>query len=784
MKVNPAALSLESSDPKPAKPSSQPEFRFTASGALSVITSREKELQYQQVQDSLVYDAFDRVPPYDPAALANDGEAYRANADFGDAEAAITDRVEQLNNMMTQPCPHISARTKQGTDMAVVDGIELFLFRLHEFLMQSENYVDGMHNLAFQMTSVGVGWACFGTPGSWHFSVIPRINVIYPKDGKKDISKLPWLAVRDQHSIVDLIAKLEKPDAAAAVGWNIPNIKLAISDLKFNNGTVGGNTIENAPDKWIEGVSLNSYQIAAENGQNVTVYRHYVREYDNMVSEQIFLRSAGSAATVEKDLVLYQSKKRLKCFREVIVPFFLSVGSSYLEKVRGFGHRILPHTAVQNDLLCRSIDLTIISNSLLLKNKSAEDAEKVQREVRFGSAITMIPDDVEVDQKSFGNPASGLIALEQNIRGRRDANRRVFGGTDGSMSDPQMTARQATLKYGENTRGAGYEADRLTVTLTAFHKLLWQRMLAIFTSDSIPPVEGRDELKDFWNTHSVECGITAADLKNIINVKATSMIGDGDPNQVFMALTDLGPYIPSLPMSSQREALRMLIAARTRKADLAFKWVPTRTTEADREESLQNWRASQEEGQFEGSDIPVPVQDDDNNLYHAESHTKYAVGVLDSYSNGVLSPGDAFKKLFRARAHTTIHIERLMQNKLAQSQLAVIRKQWQGIENMMRRMQQQVQEAAQAEQQRQLEMMRNPPQDEKAKQAIQTAELQRQHMQVEHEARLQALDNETQTKAAAVRREQLLKAQLDTIQTAATIGSQATEEPLPTPRKK
>ena len=756
-------------------PKQQPKFKF-ASGKdiLGVLLGREKELFYAREQDKLVFDAVDRVPPYDPKELADDGEEWRTNADFGDFEGQINDKVEKVNNLLTQPCPFVDLRFKRDTDPTLMERMELFNYKLHEWLMSQSAFVEEVQSTAFHMVNTGVGWVLFGVPFSWQFTCVPRSNVIYPKGAKRNFSKLEWVGFRSDFPITDLIAKLdpERSSAAAAVGWQMPVIKQVVANLKFNDNSVGNiGTLENSPEKWVESVTSQASVIASQNGQNITVYHMYTREYDGKVSWQIVHRSTGAVTGTPDDVVLFKSTIRYDCYSKFIVPFWLSIGSQYIEKCRGFGHRILPQCAVQNDLDCRGIDTTILSGSLMLKaTGGADDLDKAQRNIKLGSVVTLIPDDMALDQKSFSNPAQGIIALSNNLRARRAANSRVFGGPDAAQQQPTgMSATHARMVYTEATAGGGYEADRLNIAANALHNILMDRLVAIWSDPTTPKADGYDDAKAFWDDASEFCQITTKDLKQITGYKAVSLFGDGDPNQVFLALSDLASSLPALPLSSQKEALRMMIAARTRKPHLAFKWLPIGSTQADREMSLQSWRTSQEEGQFEGSDIPVPVQDDDNNLVHAESHTMYAVGVVDSWNKGSITPEVAFAKIFRCRAHTMVHLQRLAADKRLEGATAKLNKQWQGIDNMARRMQQMVQEAAQAARARQIEELRNPKLTVKEQQDAMTAELQRQQMKEKHAAELQIMQERSAAEIQLAKRQSRAKSVEEQIRNSPTV---------------
>lgn len=770
--------------PKAAAPAEQPKFRFgTASSALAVIQGRVKELRYQNEQDQMVFDAFDRMPPHDPKDLAADGEEWRTNVDFGDTEAAILEKVEQINNLLTQPFPFLDFSIKKDASLGVADSLNIVALEHHAFIRNHQVFIEEVQNAAFHMVGTGIGLLHFHTPMSWYFASVPRSNFVYPKNAKKNMKLWPWCAIKTDMPITDLINKLSDPESATAVGWDIPQIKEVIKGLKFEGSGVEGLGADFNSETWVQGLCANAFRVAALNNESIPAYTLYTKEYNGKISEQIVLYKAPETMPTSTTTTgfLYRSKQEYGSFEEFLCPFYLSVGSSYLEKIRGLGHRILPHTALINDLNGRAVDVTILSGSLMLKGKDVDDLEKGQRQLRLGSVVTMIPEDISLDQKSFSNPAAGLVQLENNIRMRQNANSRVFGGSDRTGQESQLTATHAKMKYSEAVRGSGFEADRFYLSANQFHNTLWDRLIYIAQhKGEVPPVEGLEEAEEFWEG-CYEQGVQKGDLAVIRRVSANTLFGDGDPNNVFLALQDLGGLMPTLPVSAQKSATRMMIAARTRKPELAERWLPSMANQSDRDLSFQNWRMAQEESCFENSDIPVPVQDDDITTLHVISHTKYAQGVVQSFNQQVLPPDEALKRIFRCKSHNDVHMQRLALDQRNEQIFAGVSKAWQGITNMMTRMQQQTQEAKMAEQQRQLEELKNPRLTVQEQQSAMTGDLQRQIMLADADTKRKIMEDDARNERDLKAKRILTEQQLAAISATKTIAADAEPVETPTP---
>ena len=669
--------------------------------ALSTIQTASKRLEFQIEQDRMVIDACDRMPPIDPAELEKTGELWRTNVDHGDTEVAIVEKTEQLNNLAVLPLPLITFKTRDwdihpsATDNLTKVGLE------YDYLLtESDFWVFEIQKMCFNMGSTGLGILHFPEPNDWTFESQPRCNLIYPVRAGLNPSKWKWMAIRKNISIVELIAKLD-PDCEEEVkklGWKLDSIRKLLKNCKEWKATgVTAASIDQDPEAWVNALLENDLAFASDNNDDIKGFSLYVQEYNGKITEHLLVD--------DKEIgYIYDSAEEYDSMTDFITLFPLSLGQGYLEKVRGLGHRILPHNAVINDMTNRSVDLSILCGGLKLKG-TKEDTLRNVNQLMFGGLVTMIPEDMSLDQKSFGNPAGDLLTMAQVIRDQREANKRVFGGANAGRQE-EITATHAKLKYNEDTKGAGYETDRFYKQMTLHHRAVWRRLQYFAKEDEgAVPCGGKKAALNFWKELK-DAGVTEEDLKVIRSVHANSLFGDGDPNQVFMALQDIGPMMPSLPISAQRQYMKMMIAARTRKPYLAEEWLPSQS-KPDREQSKQDWRTSVEQDGFENGS-PMPVQEDDITTIHATNHTAWAEGVLENYNNNVLSPADALKRLILVRDHTDYHMVLLAKSRSDKALLADLGTRWKNIMNMMRRMEQQVKDQQQAEQARQLEELRNP----------------------------------------------------------------------------
>lgn len=756
--------------PAAAPPDAQPKYRFNnAKNLLAVLRTAAKRVDFQVEQDRLVGDAYDRMPPIPSEELARRGEEWRTNVDYGDTENALNEKAELLVNLATKSLPLISYQTKLGfQDPGVSAALNTAALGYDSLLRNSDFFNVEVQNICHQMAATGLGVAHFPDPFSWKFESQPRCNLIYPPRAPMNPDKWPWIAVRTNLAIDKLIDKLRNKEAAETLGWDTSVILKVLRTLKNGTSIFQGNqlSIDENPEFYVNALLDNDVYFASENGSHIKAFTVYTKEFDGKVSTSIIV----DGETTE---FLYRGKQFYERMSKAVTLFPLSLGQNYLEKVRGLGHRILPYNALLNDVRNRSVDLTILSGGLMLKG-TKEDGLRDASQLLMGGLVTLIPEEYSLDQRSFSNPAQGLIAMDEMLRSRREANNRVFGGAGGATKQKELTATHAKLMYSEEMKGNGFETDRFYEQLTCLHQNVWER-LEYFAEkgNESAPCDGRDEALDFWKELK-EAGVRKTDLDQIKRVAANSLFGDGDPAQVFLALGDLWPVISTLPETVQRQAKKMMIAARTRKPYLAEEWLPTNPT-GDRELSHQLWRVSVEHDAFENGS-PMPVQDDDLPAVHAEQHTVWAEEVLAGFENGIMGPQDALKRLVLCRDHTAFHLSALAVDEGRKPLLADLNVRWQSLSNMMVRMEQMVGEQQEAERQRQLEELRNPSLTVADQQKILTEETKRNQLVATEETRRNEIMRTEEMKRDLMSRGALTEAQIKTIESLPVIP----EAPAPT----
>lgn len=735
------------------KPAEKKKRMSNATAALATIRRSAKRVEFQIEQDRMVQDAYDRLPPVPPGELEKDGSLWRTNVDFGETENAINEKTEALVNLITQPMPYIKLSAKiNEVSPELTKKLGAVGMQHYNLLKSSGFWTMEVQKMVHNMASTGLGIFHAPDPLSWHVESVPRCNLVYPPRAGFNPEKWEWMAVRRDVSILELIRMLDasSESAATAKGWDVPEIKKMIGKLKgveeyFTEIGASVPSVENDPEGYINALQENDIGISSQCGDVLKGFTVYVKEVGGKTTQRILLE--GNADS--KACYIFTGTVQYDDMKDCVWLFPLSLGQGFLEKIRGLGHRILPYNALLNDMRCRSVDLTLFSSTMLLKG-SKEDGLKDINQLRLGDLVTLIPPDYSLEQKGFNNPAGGLNQTYDMLRNAREANNRAFGG-NGSAGQQEITATHAKLAFNQDNKGNSHETDRLYNVLTVFHGSIWKRIVA-FAGSSPPVCAGSKEAKEMWEELK-EIGVTADDMEKVKMVTANAMFGDGDPNQVYLALMDLMPIMGLMSASAQYDLAKRIVAARTRDPQLAEIYFPSADAK-DASMTHQLWRCAVEHDAFENGS-PMPLQDDDLATVHVMAHTQWAEGVVKNFEQQDITPVDAFKRLLLCREHTMEHIQILSASKQMQPIVADANTRWKNISNQMVRMQQMIQEQQAAQQQQAMEEMRNPRMSVADREKMLTEQARRAE-----EAATQQLRRDEIQKTEAVKRDVMTKSAL------------------------
>lgn len=718
--------------PEAKGPKSQPKERLASGDAGRALIKKVfdgKEHQRRLKQYRAVQDAYDRIPPDSEADLEFDGLNGFSNVNWGGLQTGVDDACESYVNLMAEPeqfCSFHSPVEVKGGPAGLLE-----LSKEHAKMIRNwEDWEDTHQLMIYHMVAFGLGVFYWPNPNSWHFRALHPGNLIFPERAPLSPSQWPWFAIITKHDIPNLIAKLgsEERSAAESKGWNVSALKKAIKT--YADSATGGKVEANRDvDAIVHGFDQTG-AVPSEMMNSLPGYILYVREHDGSVTEYWLTDQEG----VEP---IFKRNKRYREMGSVISIFPLGLGDGFLDRVRGYGINSLPFHDLEDRHNNRIIDSTWLATSVGLKG----DQEGINRlsELVIGPIFT-VPDGMDIAQVAFQNQIKPLLESAAMFEQKRAGRNRALGGPVDVSPGSDPTATGARLRYQEQTGARGGAIARFYRRLSMFYKNLWFRIADPEATETDP---GQREARAMI-MRAVMKGLPPEVLAGIDQVMAKRIFGDGDPNNLFLALQDLAAFIPKLSAGGQRFFIRHLFNARLRNAPEVEAMLVE--PDMDDEETRERQRAQGENADFQTSDVAIAVSGSDNHVIHGGEHLIFAEDTVTQFQNQRIELEQAYQTLSRVREHNLGHLEALSQDKLSEPVYRDQNNRWATIDNAIKRIQQMLGDKRKAEAESQMEEMRNPRPSVKDMETAQTEQLKRQTMQAESAARIQVMKDESRAK--------------------------------------
>lgn len=689
-----------------------------------MVQAVDTNLQGRLEQYKAVQDRMDRVPPDSEEALREDGLAWSCNVDWGGMEKGVAEIKDPLFNLATQPNPYVKLACPAEVPCPA-SALQTLAEKDAELLDEWGQFEYELEMMLDARAQTGHGIFHFPHPRSWVFRSLHPSNIIIPRDAKLNPETWNWFAIKTEFPITELIRRLEKPDAATTLGYRPQAIIEAIRRFAENGGEQWAAALEKGMGEYyINNLRTNDLAFAAsQKNESLPGFILYVREWNGKISEKHLLSDGEFCAAHG---FLFNKADRHECMDDMLCLFPHSLGGGFFHRVRGYGVKMLPFHDAQNRTFNRVFDVTWLSSGLMLQG-GGDDLRRMS-EVVVGP-YTYIPDDLKIVQQSFANPGQGLVSMLREVERMSDRSETAFGGGGGSSSNPEKTAKEATMLYQDKNKMEGYAISRFYKQLGRFHAVRIKRMLMQSPTDVDPGAK----ISKAFQAEAGRLGI-AKEIWSKIKADAARIFGDGNPVNQFLAMRDLMFLQAKFTASGQRSFTRHLVQSRLGSRAWADEFTGPEEKQLGADDLFMRERrmAQLENGNFETSDTKLDVAMQDHHLIHAGEHTIYAEEVAARLQQQHLSKADAFARLGRAQAHVSGHIQMLAIDPMAKAEFQDLQRRWAGIVNLMRQLGQQLQAEAGQAQQAAMEEQRNPRLSVREIEESETAKLRRQQMAEEH----------------------------------------------------
>jgi len=358
-----------------------------AQSAHTLYTKMQKHHEEREKGFALIENQINGGKPYDPAKLAQQGQSWRANFNFGDAASALEQAQVSYWRLLHDTSNLINIEIH--TDHPDRDRwAQTIMQNFNRFIEDwGDEYVLSYLNFSRNHLLYGVGPILFPNRDTARWKPVRTNDIMVPDRAPASSSGQDILLVKEEFSISQLWERIrteENKKASTVRGWNVDGIK------KLLNHSIRGNKNTDTQD-WVkveDRIRNKSTQLSEEHGM-IEVVTIYVKEWDGKVSKVIFSDKFVQAGFIFDD---HNTNFRGEDISDDISFVFFEVGNGMFHSVRGFGYKNYQTSIAMNRLKCKILDRCTIEG---LNFRDNSEGTRTTIPILNMGAYNIVPRDLE-----------------------------------------------------------------------------------------------------------------------------------------------------------------------------------------------------------------------------------------------------------------------------------------------------------------------------------------------------------------------------------------------------
>lgn len=470
----------------------------------------------RDIRRARVLAAFNGESPYSDSQLRALAQSYRSNISVGYMEGAIGRSTVPYNDLTI----NVSDLTEIEANLPD-EKKKIVQAEFSKIMDKWGKWPKFVTRLNQDLVLNGYNTALFPTYYDPFPTFVEQKHGFVDEGAPNDVTDLEVFVWRKSYMIHELYAKIEEQKTAEKAGWNVENVKEALTEASpesiwNKNLTTSGQWT--AVEQAIRAGSLFSSMVGAK---MVDTYHVFAVELDGKVTHYIVLDSTislnGFANDTQEDgPELFKKEEQFESLRDILVYFDMETGDGTWHGSKGVGQRVF-NVHRQNDKMVNyAIDTTYMSGNVMMKT-----GDQVQQEALTVAVVgpyAVIPDGVEIIPQTFPNLAGSFFQMQALLLGTSEQRvGDVVPQSQSILQNREETATAAKLKAGRQeliTRG---NLKRYIDPISQVMSIIVRRLLKSNSPNAFAK-EFQKELKSK--------GLSEEDIKEIRGARNTGKIED------------------------------------------------------------------------------------------------------------------------------------------------------------------------------------------------------------------------------------------------------------------
>lgn len=583
----------------------------------------------------------DGNPPYNPAELRKNNQAYRTNVNFREAESFLQLAQSAFYDVFAEVPTYATVKTNYGNDPEKRDEWSKIITEEFDRLQKLDKDFDYLMQLSQrEMVLIGRGPMIFEDATNWRCKSIMAGDLLVPDGTKSNVSDWKLACVRVEMGVDDMFEKIRDPKTAAAVGWDVDAVRKSIrqampepyrSGLQYNW-------------EWFQ-EQLRTNDISYTARCDVVLLTHiFYREFDGKISHAIIDERGGNE-------FLYRNIGRFNRWEQVIHPMYYDRGDGQHHGVKGLGIKMLRAMELKNRLRCATVDAAFARSQILFKPLNPNALNKTSIVQQGPYAI--LPPDYDVVQQNVAGVLDAPMAVNAELESVLQNNLSQYRQTLNKPTGNPMTATQVQAIVAQQSAIGKTQLSRYYTQLDSFfEERFWRASNQNLTGTTR---DERDALE--FQRRCIERGVPKEALVKIDMVQATRTVGQGSQFAKQQLLGSLLGLLGTLPEGGKLNLLKDYVAAQVGQ-QMVDRYLPVNQPSA--REQDQAAMAVMEHTSLKGGNVAV-VTDTQDHVVHMNTHLAAANQAAASLQGGG-NPQEIALFLQGILQHGTAHLERLATN--------------------------------------------------------------------------------------------------------------------------
>jgi hypothetical protein len=526
--------------------------------ALAIYNTLRTADEKSSINRARIDGMFDGAPPFDHSKMTATNQSNRVNLNFNQALRLLDISLSAYVDLYSSLETFVEVKGTVGEVSERMEWEGIVSRELTALLRSWPEFHGNYLRLCTTFIKHGVGVAFFDSPEGWKFRVGGFQDILIPRQALASEASVDVAVGRRPYLLHELYAFIKDEKAAAAVGWNVEEVRRVLAQNLRTTGSGATSPGVFSDYEAIQAEFKNNDICTGVQNPAIHVLHFWVREADGSVSHLM------SAEDSPKDF-LYKKISRFDSPEQAYIFFTYGVGTNgTYHSVRGLGQRIFSHIQTSNRLRCVQVEGAMLASQAIIQPEN----QRALDELAFTSwgPFSILSPGVSIIEKAIPNLSNAVKPALDDLTMQLELNTDTMSTYGPQQGSPYKNQTQVIADMDVTTRLSG-------ATLNLFYAS-WNRLLREITRRVVTMKLPDKAVKEFRKRCAAQ-GVPDEFLKSLDldRTRAVRSIGNGSYANRLVALRELQGIAGQFDETGRKNLIRDIVATRVGH-DLADRYSP------------------------------------------------------------------------------------------------------------------------------------------------------------------------------------------------------------------